>query len=90
MSDGGVRSHKIEDKYAIDLNFSNITESFRNSLKDIYETNDSFVFVPFGTSTAWDGIILDAVWDNGFDFYKYSDESVQSGFRGRISLKERS
>ena len=90
MSDGGVRKHKSHDKWKVNLKFSDITESFRNSLFDIYEDTDSRIFVPFGTSASWDGILFDAVWVNQFEFYKFAENSTTQGHKGNIVLKERS
>lgn len=88
MSDGGTRRHLIQTKWATKIKFQYITESFRNSLRTIYDTLAPKVFVPFGTGTAWDGILFESNWVGNFDFYKYSDDATQSGFSGTIDLKE--
>lgn len=88
MSDGGTRRHVIQTKWSTSLKFKYITESFRDSLFSIFEDLSPKVFVPFGTGTAWDGILFEANWMGNFDFYKYSDDAVSSGFSGSINLKE--
>jgi hypothetical protein len=90
LSDGGVRIHYVATKRSAEVKYSYITESFRDSLKAVYDLNDSFIFVPFGTMTSWDKIIFDAVWPGAFDFYKYSDNAATTGFSGKIKIKETS
>jgi hypothetical protein len=88
MSDGGTRRHLVQTKWATKIKFQNITKAFRDSLKDVYDLMAPVVFVPFGTGTAWDGILFESNWVGNFDFYKYSDNAVQSGYSGSIDLKE--
>jgi hypothetical protein len=88
LSDGGTRRHLVQTKWATKVKFQYITESFRDSLKTIFDTMSPKVFVPFGTGTAWDGILFESNWIGNFDFYKYSDDATQSGFSGSIDLKE--
>jgi hypothetical protein len=88
MSDGGTRRHLIQTKWTTKIKFQYITESFRDSLRTIYDTLAPKVFVPFGTGTAWDGVLFESNWVGNFDFYKYSDDATQSGFSGTIDLKE--
>ncbi len=88
LSDGGTRRHVVQEKWAIKIKMNNITESFRNSLLDIYNDYEPKTFVPFGTGTSWDGILFECNWIGNFDFYKYSDNATESGFSGSIDLKE--
>ena len=88
LSDGGTRRHVINTKWSINLKYQFLTESFRDSLRTIYDSLAPRVFVPFGTGTAWDGILFESNWVGNFDFYKYSDDAVSSGFSGSINLKE--
>lgn len=88
LSDGGTRIHFIRSKYKANISFEYISTSFRNSLKTIYDTHDSFVFVPFGTTTSWDKVLFDTVWAGNFDFFEYSDNSAVAGFSGKINLME--
>lgn len=88
MSDGGTRRHLVQTKWATKIKFQYITESFRNSLKTIYDTMAPKVFVPFGTGTSWDGILFECNWVGNFEFYKYSDDAVSSGYSGSLDLKE--
>lgn len=88
LSDGGTRRHIVQSKWSTKIKMQNITESFRDSLKAIYDQGEAKVYVPFGTGTAWDGILFESVWVGNFDFYKYSDNAVASGYTGSIDLKE--
>lgn len=88
LSDGGTRRQLIYTKWATKIKFANITQSFRDSLKTVYEALTPKTFVPFGTGTGWDGILFESNWVGNFDFYKYSDDAIASGFSGTIDLKE--
>lgn len=88
LSDGGTRRQLIQTKWSTKLKFQYIDESFRDDLKEVYDTLSPKVFVPFGTGTAWDGILFEANWVGNFDFYQYSVDASSSGFSGTIDLKE--
>jgi len=88
MSDGGTKIHNIAKKMAIDLSFKHLTLAEKDSLRTIYDLQDVFYFCPFPTTTAWDGILFEANWVGDFDFEKYSDNAIASGFSGAMKLKE--
>lgn len=88
LSDGGTRSHTIETKWKTTLKFKYLTETLRDSLKDIYDQHVEKIFVPFGTATAWDGFAYAVNWVGHFEFYKFSDNANASGFTGSIDLRE--
>jgi len=88
LSDGGTRRHLVQTKWATKIKLQYITEDFRDDLRTVYDAAEPKVFVPFGTGTAWDGILFEANWMGNFDFYKYSDDAVQAGYSGSIDLKE--
>ena len=88
LSDGGVRLQHIAEKFDSKIKFSYITESFRTSLRSVFNEKTEFFFLPFGTSTGWDEIFHEVNWVGNFDFYKYSDNAQNSGFSGSILLKE--
>lgn len=88
LSDGGTRINTVRRKLEAALNLDYIDQGQRDSLYEIYISNTEFNFVPFGTSTGWDGFMFEAVWDGSFDFYEYSDNAASSGFSGKVSLKE--
>lgn len=90
LSDGGTRVHTIQDKWNATIKYKNLDQTMRDSLRTIYNQYLPHVFVPFGTSTGWDGILFESVWVGPFDFYKYSDNAVSSGYTGSINLKETS
>jgi hypothetical protein len=88
LSDGGIRIHNIRQKFKIDISLKYVNETLRNSLKTVYDRHDEFVFCPFGTTTAWDGIFFESVWVGDFKFYEYADDAAASGFDGNITLRE--
>lgn len=88
LSDGGTRIHRIRKKWAINFNLDYISTSQRDSLLDVYNLLDPFHFVPFGTTTSWDGICPEVIWDGPFEFYEYSTNAISSGFSGSVKLSE--
>lgn len=88
MSDGGKRLHRISRKFAVSLKLKNITHSFREELKSLYNRHEAFVFVPFGTDAAWDGILHEVIWAGPFNFDEYAENNPSAGFDGSIKLEE--
>lgn len=88
LSDGNTRSQVIADRWRATVKLDFITESFRNSLRSLYNLHESLIFVPFGTTTSWDCVIFPCVWLGPFDFYKFSDNTPGAGFEGTIKLSE--
>ena len=88
LSDGGTRLHYIRPRYESKVKLKYITETLRESLRTIYNDDDTRIFCPFGTQTSWDVFIFDAVWVGKFDFLTYSDDAVGAGFSGTINLRE--
>jgi hypothetical protein len=88
LSDGGTRTHTISQKWLTDIKFKYITESFKNDLYEVWSLRDEFMFVPFPTTSSWDGVLYECVWIGAFDFYNYTDNALQAGFSGTIKLRE--
>ncbi|MEE8044803.1 MAG: hypothetical protein V3T32_06735 [Thermodesulfobacteriota bacterium] len=88
LSDGGIRIHRISDKFSTTIKFKHITTTFRDSLKTAFDLQDEFVFSAFPTATGWDKIMFPVVWDGDFDFFNFSDDAVSAGFGGRMKLSE--
>jgi hypothetical protein len=88
LSDGNTRIQVVADRWRANVKLEYISESFRNSLRTIYNLHDGLIFVPFGTTTAWDAVIFPCVWQGPFDFYKFSDNAPATGFEGTIKLWE--
>lgn len=88
LSTGGLRTHFVAQKLDVKIKFKYIEESFRDDLEEIYNQHEPKIFVPFPTSTSWDGILFEANWYGPFEFYKYSDNAQVSGFSGQITLRE--
>lgn len=88
LSDGRTRIQKIGDYWSAELKMDYVSESFREELRDVYDLNDAHIFVPFGTTTAWDRVIFPCVWQEPFDFFRFSDNAPAAGFEGSIQLLE--
>lgn len=88
LSDGGTRIHNIQSKFSANISYQNITESFRDSLLDVYEDQETVIFAEWETMTGWNEVFFEAVWSGPFDFYKYSDNATEAGYSGTIRLKE--
>lgn len=88
LSDGRVRIQTIGTVHSAAIKLNHISASFRNSLRDVYDLHQSFVFVAFGTSTAWDEFLFPCVWDGPFEFLTYADNFSAAGFTGTIRLRE--
>lgn len=88
LSDGNKRIQVIADRWQVNIRLEYVTTAFRDSLKTIYNLHQGMVFVPFGTTTAWDQVIFPCVWKGPFDFYTFSDDAPGAGFDGSINLFE--
>jgi hypothetical protein len=88
MSNGSSRKHFVHENFNVQLKFKNISSSFKNNLRDLHKTRESFFFCPFSTMSSWDGIFHEVLWENSFDFFEYSDDFVEAGFSGSIKLSE--
>ena len=88
LSDGGTRIQNISDKFMVNLSYKYISTSERNSLKAIWDSHSELIYVPFGTTTAWDKVIVPCVWEGAFEFYEYSNDASVAGFMGKINLLE--
>jgi len=87
MADGGIVLHNIRDKYETKLKFDFITETFYNQLLNLYSTADPVYYVPFPTSTSWDGMAYEMVWAKDFDF-NFSSNVKAIGYTGKVTLEE--
>lgn len=88
LSDGSTRLHKIADRWQFNVKLEHISETLRDSLRTVYNLHAGHVFVPFGTTTGWDSVIIPVVWPSPFDFFKLSDNAVGAGYEGNIKLVE--
>lgn len=87
MPDGGITLFNIKDKYKAKIGLRYITDSFYDSLLDLYEEANPLYFVPFPTSTGWDGKAYQCVWPGKWDF-SYSANVKESGYSGNIVIEE--
>lgn len=87
MPNGGVAIFNVADKFQATIKLRYITAAFETSLRNVYDTGTTFYFVPFGTTTSWDGAAFEVAWTGKYDF-KYSANNVDAGFNGTIILEE--
>ena len=88
LSNGGVRIQTIDEKHRANVSLDYITTESRDELREVYGEHLERVFVPFGTSSGWDGIIFPCVWAGDFTFYRYSDNASEAGFSGSMEFLE--
>jgi len=86
MPDGGVVLFNIKDKYRATIQLKFIETSFYTSLKSIYEEAKPIYYIPFPTTTGWDGNAYLCVWSGDFDF-SFSD-NAKNTYSGKILLEE--
>lgn len=87
MPDGGVKVFQIKDKFVASLKWHFVTQSFRDNLFTLWSSANSMYFVPFPTTSSWDGKAYETAWIGDFDF-TYEDNSKTQGFAGSINLRE--
>lgn len=88
MSDGGTRVQTISYNKTTQLKFKNISQTFRDELKSIYDLHSNMGFVAFNTGTGWDGFFMNCYWEGDFDFYRLADDHLSIGYSGTIKLRE--
>lgn len=87
MPNGGVTQFIVANKFKTQLKWDFLTESFTSQLLNLYETATSFYFIPFGTTTSWDGKAYEVAWTNDFDF-RHTDNNKDAGYSGSMTLEE--
>ena len=88
LSTGGIRTHVVDQKWNVKLKYKYFSSTDRDSLKTIYDDHETKAFIPFNTTSGWDGIVFESNWTGPFEFYAYSDNASSSGFSGSITLEE--
>lgn len=89
MPDGGVAHFNIANKFRAKLKWKFVTDSFASSLRSVYDEALPLYFVPFPTTTGWDGVAHEVLWDNDYDF-SHDENSRTQGQGGEIRLWETS
>ena len=88
LSDGSTKLHNVANNYKNKLKFKYLDTATTDDLWTAYEDANNFWFLPFETSTSWDGAAYEVVWAGNFDFLQYSDNVSDAGFNGTIDLRE--
>lgn len=89
MPDGGMAHFNIKNKFKARLVWKFLTDSFVANLRSVFDEAIAVYFVPFPTTTAWDGVAHEVLWDNDFDFANDENSRTQ-GQGGEIRLWETS
>lgn len=89
MPDGGIITFQKSKKFSANIKLKFITDTFANTLLEIYDDGEPCYFVPFPTATAWDNTAYEVVWTNSYDF-RHDDNSKTQGKSGTIVLEETS
>ena len=87
MPDGGAVLFNIKDKYRANLSWEFITSTFQSELLGIFSDGDPLYFLPFPTTTLWDGAAYECAWVGDFNFRHATNDKTQ-GYSGSILLKE--
>lgn len=92
MSDGGTTLYRINNSYQTDIQLKYQTQTVVDSLKDIYDRNESISFVPFPVAAigSWAGDDIYLVnWVGDFQFKEASGNVPEvHGYNGIITLQE--
>ena len=90
LSDGGIVSIFLAQKYRADISLHYISTQTVDSLTAIYNEHNNLIFVPFGVdtfTTAWEGTAEHVNWIGDFDISRVRDEAM-TGFQGSIRLAQ--
>ena len=87
MPDGGVTAFNIKQKFKASLNLEYASDSFTTVLSNIYEEALPLYFLPFPTTTAWDGRAYEILWTNDFNL-AHAENSKTQGFSGKVVIEE--
>ncbi len=89
MADGGIVTYKKVQKFQARINLNFVPESDRDSLLAMHESIGSYVFVPYPTSSAWDGAAHEVNFVGDFNLFKPARNSRTTPFyAGEIAIKE--
>jgi len=89
MPDGGVVLFNVRDKYTAEITASFFSQSSYDTLFGIFDAALPLYFVPFPTTTGWNGQAYECVWSGDFDF-RYATNVKSPGFTGTITIEETS
>ena len=87
MPDGGINVYQIRENFFAKIKWRFIDETFKNTLKTLYEDALPFTFIPAGTTTSWDGKAYEVEWLGNFDF-KAATNKEAIGWNGNMILKQ--
>lgn len=87
MPDGGSRVFEIADKFSAKIRLEFISDTFTSGLESVFESGEPNYFLPFPTTSSWDGKGYEVNWLNDFDF-TYAENSRSQGQSGTIEIRQ--
>jgi hypothetical protein len=87
MPDGGTNLFIVGNKFQANITLKFAGETFRDALRDVYDTGKPIYFIPESTNTGWAGEAHEVVWTNDWDF-TYAENSRTQGYNGKITIEE--
>jgi hypothetical protein len=90
MANGGYSKYTFGDRYETKIKLEYQSRNMYNKFYDLYNNNDSFVFVSFPTSTNWEGNnIYNVNWVGDFISMKLTENNWQTnGYILEMDIKE--
>lgn len=88
MSDGGVTLYNIAEKFKTKIGLDFVPTATEISLKSVFDNVLPVNFIPFETTSSWNGDIYEVNWTGKYNFLKFSDNLRGNGFTGEITLEE--
>lgn len=89
MPDGGTSVYNIKDKLKANIKLGFISDSFTSQLETAFVAAKPMYFLPFPTTSAWDGKAYEVNWVRDFNF-NYGEDSKTQGQSGDLDLEETS
>lgn len=88
MSDGGIALYNIASRFSAEIKLDFVPTVTAEALRTVFNLATPFIFVPFETSTSWNGIFPECVWPGAFEFEEFTDNSKTNGFIGKVRMRQ--
>ncbi|MCP4586762.1 hypothetical protein [Pseudoalteromonas sp.] len=92
MVGGGWTNYRLGKYFKADIKMQYQSASMTSDFNDLHDEKSSFVFVPYPTGSSWFNYdyegIFECNWIGNFDFAPSQDNFVQTGYNGKIKLRE--
>lgn len=89
MASGGVTTQRRDEKFQARIGLRWMPESDKESILAMYRSTGAYYFVPFPTTTAWDGQAHEVVPVGNFELFKPArNDRMVPLYAGDIIIKE--